>query len=110
MVEVDMVVILMADRAFKVFALKINLNKTKGTLVPGREQLDMIYDSVCLHCVVLDSIYLNFVCLISFSLIESALIVSALIVSTLIVSNLVVSSLNMSALTFQQFKYLKGAR
>ena len=89
-------------------------NKTKGTLVPGREQLDMIYDSVCLHCVVLDSIYLNFVCLISFSLIESALIVSALIVSTLIVStlivsNLVVSALIMSALTFQQFKYLKKA-
>ena len=89
-------------------------NKTKGTLVPGREQLDMIYDSICLHCVVLDSIYLNFACLISFSLIESALIVSALIVSTLIVStlivsNLVVSALIMSALTFQQFKYLKKA-
>ena len=89
-------------------------NKTKGILVPGREQLDMIYDSVCLHCVVLDSIYLDFVCLILFSLIESALIVSALIVSTLIVStlivsNLVVSALIMSALTFQQFKYLKKA-
>ena len=92
----------------------LKINKTKGTLVPGREQLDMIYDSVCLHCVVLDSIYLNFVCLILFSLIESALIVSALIVSTLIVStlivsNLVVSALIMSALTFQQFKYLKKA-
>ena len=69
------------------------MNKTKGT---WREQLDMIYDSVCLHCAVLDSIYLNFFCLISFSLIESALIVSALIVSTLIVSTLIVSNLVIS--------------
>ena len=88
--------------------------KPQGEISSGREELDMIHDSVCLHCVVLDSIYPNFVCLISFSLIESALIVSALIVSTLIVStlivsNLVVSALIMSALTFQQFKYLKKA-
>ena len=26
-----------------------NNNKTKGTLVPGREQLDMIYDSCLLY-------------------------------------------------------------
>ena len=68
--------------AFKVVGTKDShtyLNKTKGTLVPGREQLDMIYDSVCLHFVVLDSIYLDFVCLISFSLIVSVLIVSALL-------------------------------